>query len=260
MVLLMQCCVVCAIGEMDSVASPARRSTRVSLQPVSLAEEQANESLSTLELRDVAAALRLSLRDTWESEEEKSDEEIEFQPDDDSEEEEEKHQADAPAEQKEEWMSDMHAIDVPLPRLRHQQQRLPPDCTPFQLLQCFLPPSLMQEFAQHTNDAAPNGWRPTTAAELYVFLGAHLFMGIDRLPRTEMYWSQTFGHPLLTQVFSRDRFKQLLRFFRVAAPDDEASARDPIPHIRSRNSIVLCRSCGRIDYRSSYRLYIVVKA
>ena len=82
----------------------------------------------------------------------------------------------------------------------------------------------MQEFAQHTNAAAPHGWRPTTAAELYAFLGAHLFMGIDRLPRTELYWSETFGHPLLTSLFSRDRFKQLLRFFRVAAPDDDAAA------------------------------------
>ena len=32
---------------------------------------------------------------------------------------------------------------------------------------------------------------------------------------TEMYWSETFGHPFITSLFSRDRFKQLLRFFRV---------------------------------------------
>ena len=43
---------------------------------------------------------------------------------------------------------------------------------------CFLPRSLMEEFAQHTNAAAPHDWRPTTAAELYAFLGVHLFMGI----------------------------------------------------------------------------------
>jgi hypothetical protein len=91
----------------------------------------------------------------------------------------------------------------------------------------------MQEFAQHTNAAAPHDWRPTTAEELYAFLGVHLFMGIDRLPRTEMYWSQTFGHPLVTSLVSRDRFKQLLRFFRVVAADEDAAARNPLPHVRS---------------------------
>jgi hypothetical protein len=91
----------------------------------------------------------------------------------------------------------------------------------------------MEEFAQHTNAMAPHDWRPTTAAELYAFLGAHLFMGIDRLPRTDMYWSSLFGHPLITAVFSRDRFKQLLRFFRVVAPDEHAAPRDPLPHIQS---------------------------
>ena len=91
----------------------------------------------------------------------------------------------------------------------------------------------MEEFAHHTNTAAPNDWRHTTTQELYAFLGVHLFMGIDRLPRTDMYWSQTFGHPLITSLFSRDRFKQLLRYFRVAELDDDAPARDPLPHIAS---------------------------
>ncbi len=218
---------------MTSAASSARRSTRASHQPLSLAEEQANEALSALELRDVAAALRLSLRNSWEDEDEKSDAESDSPAQASSDEEEEKQHAPAPAEQQGEWASDLHAIAVPLPRLRHQQQRLPPNCTPFQLLQCFLPRPLMHEFAEHTNAAAPHSWRPTTAAELYAFLGAHLFMGIDRLPRTDMYWSETFGHPLLTSLFSRDRFKQLLRFFRVAAPDDDAAPRDPLPHIQS---------------------------
>jgi hypothetical protein len=137
----------------------------------------------------------------------------------------------AAEEQQEEWTSKLHNIDAPLPRLRHEHHRLPPDCTPLQLLQCFLPRSLMEEFAQHTNAAAPHDWRPTTAEELYAFIGVHLFMGINRLP--EVYWSQTFGHPLVTSLFSRDRFKELLRFFRVVAADEDAAARNPLPHVRS---------------------------
>jgi hypothetical protein len=91
----------------------------------------------------------------------------------------------------------------------------------------------MNEFAQHTNGAAPQGWRPTTAAELYAFLGVHIYMGIDRLPRTDLYWSETFGHPSITSLFSRDRFKELLRYFRVVPAPVAAAARNPIPYVRA---------------------------
>jgi len=218
---------------MEAAAHSARRSTRASQPLLSFAEEQAAATLSQLEQRDVAAALRLSLHDSWDSDEEKSGAGSATEAESSSSDEEEEEKAAAPAEDEAEWTGNLHAIAVPLPRLRHEERRLPPDCTPFQLLQCFLPRSLMQEFAQHTNAAAPHDWRPTSAEELYAFLGMHLFMGIDRLPRTEMYWSHTFGHPLVTSLFSRDRFKQLLRFFRVVAPDEDATARDPLPHVRA---------------------------
>jgi hypothetical protein len=175
---------------MADSASAARRSTRASQQPLSLAEEQAASALSQLERRDVAAALRLSLHDSWDSDEEKSGAGSDAAADSSSSDEEEEKEAAAPAEEEAEWTSELHDIAVPLPRLRHEHRRLPPDCTPFQLLQCFLPRSLMQEFAQHTNAAAPYDWRSTTVEELYAFLGVHLFMGIDRLPRTEMYWTR----------------------------------------------------------------------
>ena len=218
---------------MADEASPARRSARASQQPLSLAEEQAASALSLLEQRDVAAALRLSLQDSWDSDEEKSGGAGAAQAASSSSDEEEEKQAAAPAEVEAEWTDNLQAIAVPLPRLRHQPQPPPMDETPLQLLQRFLPPAVMEEFAGHTNTVAPHDWRPTTAAELYAFLGAHLFMGIDRLPRTELYWSSTFGHPLITSLFSRDRFKQLLRFFRVAGPDEDAAVRDPLPHVRS---------------------------
>ena len=219
---------------MAEPAPVARRSARAAQQPLSLAEEQAASALSLLEQRDVAAALRLSLQDSWDSDEEKSlagavDEEQSSS----SEEEEEKFAA-APAEREADWTSELHDIELPVPRSRHRRHRPPSaDASPLQLLQLFLPPSLMEEFAQHTNAAAPHGFRPATAPELYAFLGAHLFMGIDRLPRTTMYWSDTFGNPFLTSRFSRDRFKQLLRFFRVTAQEDGVAARDPLPHVRS---------------------------
>jgi hypothetical protein len=218
---------------METSSAFPRHSARTRQQPLSLAEEQAASVLSQLEQRDVAAALRLSLQSSWDSDEEESSAGSEAEAESNGSDEEEEKEVAAPAAENDEWTSVLHDIVLPLPRLRQEQQRLPPDCTPFQLLQCFLPRRLMQELAEHTNAAAPHDWRPTTAAELYAFLGAHLFMGIDRLPRTEMYWSTTFGHPLITSLFSRDRFKQLLRFFRVTAQEEGAADRDPLPHVRS---------------------------
>ena len=219
---------------MAAAASSTRHSTRTSQQPVSLAEEQAASALSLLEQRDVAAALRLSLQSSWDSDDEDGDAVAEADAEAEEEEEEERKEERAVEEQQADWSADLHDIDVPLPRLRHLQNRPPPaDASPFALLQLFLPQRLMEEFAQHTNAAAPEEWRPTTAAELYAFLGVHIYMGIDRLPRTELYWSSTFGHPRITSLFSRDRFKQLLSHFRVVPAAVAASPRNPIPHVRA---------------------------
>jgi hypothetical protein len=185
---------------MADSASAARRSTRASQQPLSLAEEQAASALSLLEQRDVAAALRLSLHDSWNSDEEKSDAAGEAEADGNSGEEEKEFEQPAPVQDEDGWTKDVQNVDVPLPRLRPVQPAAPVADTPFTLLQRFLSPALMEEFAALTNAAAPHDWRPTTAAELYAFLGVHLFMGIDRLPRTEMYWSDTFGHSLVTSL------------------------------------------------------------
>lgn len=219
---------------MASAASSTRHSTRVSQQPVSLAEEQANEALSALELRDVAAALRLSLHNSWEVEEE--DEEMIAESDEEDEPlaEEEKKEHPAAEEEDDGWSRQLHDIEVPPPRLRNLQNRAPPaNITPLQLLQYFIPLRLMEEFAHHTNAAAPHDWRHTTAQELYAFLGVHLFMGIDRLPSIEMYWSAGYQHSTITSIFSRDRFKQLLRYFRIVAAPVDAAPRNPIPHVRA---------------------------
>jgi hypothetical protein len=219
---------------MASSASSARRSTRASQQPLSLAEEQAASALSLLEQRDVAAALRLSLQSSWDSDDEEGDAVAEADAEAEEEEEEEKKEQRAIEEQQDGWSAQLHDIEVPLPRLRHLQNRPPPaDASPFALLQLFLPQRLMEEFAQHTNAAAPEEWTPTTAEELYAFLGVHIYMGIDRLPRTELYWSETFGHPRITSLFSRDRFKQLLSHFRVVPAPVAASPCNPIPHVRA---------------------------
>jgi hypothetical protein len=219
---------------MAAAASAPRRSTRVSHQPLSLAEEQAADVLSRLEERDVAAVLRSSLASSWDSDEEQSEAEAVEEAESSSSEQEEEKKDEAQEEEVGEWTSNLQDIAVPLPRLRHMQNRPPPfNITPLQLLQYFLPPQLMNEFAQHTNAAAPHDWRPTTAAELYAFLGTHLFMGIDHLPSIDMYWSAAYQHSTITSIFSRNRFKQLLRFFRVVPAPVDVAPRDPLPHVRA---------------------------
>jgi len=219
---------------MASSPVSARRSTRTSQQPLSLAEEQANEALSTLELRDVAAALRLSLHNSWEEEEEDEEAVVESDEEEEPQAEEEKEEQPLPEEDEDGWSRQLHDIEAPLPRLRHLQNRAPPaNTTPLQLFQYFIPQQLMEEFAEHTNAAAPHDWRHTTAQELYAFLGVHLFMGIDRLPSIEMYWSAAYQHSTITSIFSRDRFKQLHRYFRIVPAPVDAAPRNPIPHVRA---------------------------
>jgi hypothetical protein len=159
---------------MASSSVLARRSTRASQQPLSLAEEQAAEVLSALELRDIAAALRLSLHISWEEEEEDQEAVEEPEEEDEPQAEEEKEEQPLPEEDDDGWSRQLHDIEVPLPRLRHLQNRAPPaNTTPLQLFQYYIPHQLMEEFAHHTNAAAPHDWRHTTAQELYGCASLH---------------------------------------------------------------------------------------
>ncbi len=88
---------------MADSASAALRSTRASHQPLSLAEEQAAVTLSALEQRDIAAALRLSLQDSWDSDEEKSGAGSDAEADSSSNDEEEERKAPAAEEKEGEW-------------------------------------------------------------------------------------------------------------------------------------------------------------
>jgi hypothetical protein len=160
---------------MAAAASSTRSSNRASQKPLSFAEEQAAATLSLLEQRDLAAALRLSLNDDWNSDEEKSGADSDDNAEAAVQSEEEAMEEAVAEDETGHWTSNLRDIDLPLHRLRHPRQQSPSDATPLQLLQRFLPHSLMEEFARHTNAAAPHDWRPTTADELYAFLGVHLF-------------------------------------------------------------------------------------
>ena len=99
---------------------------------------------------------------------------------------------------------------------RHRQE------TELGYFQCFLTPSLVDTIATNTNlyaqfKQAPAGWA-TTSAEVWRFIAAHIFMGIIDLPYLHMYWEEGVSQPYVVNAFSRDRFKELLRYFHIAEP------------------------------------------
>lgn len=231
---------------MTSATVATRHSTRTSHAPISLAEEQAALALSRLEERDVAEALLSSLCASWSDEEVDEEEEaVEESEDEDQNQEqdegEEKKQSALPVGDGG-WSASLHATEVAAHYTRSggrgRPLRVAAEASPLDLLQLFLPLRLIEEFAHHTNASAPFGWRPTTAQELYAFIGVHIYMGIDRLPETELYWTGNYVHSFVTDIFSRDRFKQLRRFFSVVEQNSEYALRDPIPHVRALAAVL----------------------
>ena len=219
---------------MAASASPARRSTRASQPPLTLAEEQAASVLSRLEERDVRRSIAQSLEENESEDDFNSDAASDDEGASDAEEEEEKKEEPGPAR----WSSVKSMIAAPLfhgaagPSRSAQRA-----ASPLEFLQLFLPHALMQQHAQWTTayarqHGAELTWR-TTPAELYAFLGVHIYMGIVALPRLHMYWSALYCQPFVTSLFSRRRFKELLRYHRVAplpAPDAPV---DHLHHVRS---------------------------
>jgi hypothetical protein len=89
-------------------------------------------------------------------------------------------------------------------------------------LQCFLTPSLISTIATNTNlyatsKQAPAGWA-TTPEEVWLCIAVHIFMGIVELPYLHMYWEGGWRQQYVVEAFSRNRFKELLRYFHIAEP------------------------------------------
>jgi hypothetical protein len=42
-------------------------------------------------------------------------------------------------------------------------------------------------------------FKPTTATEIHQLFGLHMYMGINKLPRLQLYWSPLMGLEVLSQ-------------------------------------------------------------
>jgi hypothetical protein len=210
----------------------SRRSTRTRAQPQSLADEQVTHRYHAQDLADLRRATQLSLQPDCPSDSE--EEEVGTGEASSSEEEGDEKENILPHSQ---WVKQTHPITLPpfiidpgstLPRHRVH--------TEMGYLQCFLTPSLVSTIATNTNlyatsKQAPAGWA-TTADEVWLFIAVHIFMGIVELPSLPMYWEERWRQGYVSKAFSRDRFKELLRYFHIAEPTPAGVRHTVIDKIR----------------------------
>jgi Transposase IS4/DDE_Tnp_1-like zinc-ribbon len=210
----------------------SRRSTRTRAQPQSLADEQVTHRYHAQDLADLRRATQLSLQPDCPSDSE--EEEVGTGEASSSEEEGDEKENIPPHSQ---WVKQTHPITLPpfiidpgstLPRHRVH--------TEMGYLQCFLTPSLVSTIATNTNlyatsKQAPAGWA-TSADEVWLFIAVHIFMGIVELPSLPMYWEERWRQGYVSKAFSRDRFKELLRYFHIAEPTPAGVRHTVIDKIR----------------------------
>jgi hypothetical protein len=211
-----------------STPPSTRSSTRRHHSPPRYEEEQANIHLGAKELLDLRHALHASMISDIDDESE-SDTVSSDESDIDEKEVEKK-------ESSGEWMTETVDVTIPpfMASIGKQHDALHAT-TPLNYLQLFLPFSLMQQLASNTTSYAHfcgehYTWY-TTPEELYAFIGVHIYMGIVKLPSIRMYWSQSYQQPFISSLFNRDRFEQLLRFFRVAPHTQPSLTNNPLSDV-----------------------------
>jgi hypothetical protein len=210
----------------------SRRSTRTRAQPQSLADEQATHAYHAQD----RANLRRALQESVESDVDAGSDEEALPADDSSssESEDEEKENIPPQSAWSEHTHDIHhepftgqcASNLP----RHREM------TELGYLRCFLPDSLIATITTNTNlyatsKQAPAGWA-TTPEEMWMFISVYIFMGIVNLPRLHMYWEGQWRQPYVVNAFTRDRFKQLLRYFHIAEPTPAGVKHDVVDKIK----------------------------
>ena len=67
-------------------------------------------------------------------------------------------------------------------------------------------------------------WTDLLVEELYVFLGAIIYMGVHKEPQVEMYWNTDFNKGpvhLIANHISLCRFKQVKRYCHISCPEND---------------------------------------
>lgn len=83
--------------------------------------------------------------------------------------------------------------------------------------------------SKNAGEGGRRRWRPTNAAELMIFIGLIIYMGVFKSMRGSLYWGKTGEFPVheISNYMSQQRFEQLKRYFHV-------SPVSPTPLLRSQ--------------------------
>lgn len=107
-----------------------------------------------------------------------------------------------------------------------------------------------QQLAEKLAPEGARTWYPCDVAEIRAAIGLNIFMGVNPLPVTELYWST---HPLFqndfpSSVMPRIRFQQLMQFLHL---NDNSTAKpsgqpgyDPLHKVRPVLDNFMSR-CGK---------------
>ncbi|KAF6795888.1 hypothetical protein CMUS01_15901 [Colletotrichum musicola] len=126
-------------------------------------------------------------------------------------------------------------VPFQVPEREAEIRALPPE--PLALFLRYVPYEVVDRWAEWTNTAAATAqhgplrrrsrikaWRPTTAHEIYLFLGILICMGLHSESQVFRYWSTSQDQEdpiyLFTRFMARDRFQLLLRRIRIFNPAD----------------------------------------
>lgn len=133
----------------------------------------------------------------------------------------------------------------------------PPDAKPIEYFNKFFSVSLFTTMATETNRYAEQffnsretlgrhshvkSWEPVTTTEMKAFVAVLLEMGITKRPSIMSYWSKGFRNiPWFDQMFARDRFQLILKFFHLV--DNNSLAPSGHPNYNP---------CGKFNYMVDY--------
>jgi hypothetical protein len=111
----------------------------------------------------------------------------------------------------------------------------PLNAHPFDYFSLFFTYDLFQTITKHTNRYASirklriaqeraREWTDLLVEELYVFIGAIIYMGVHIEPQVELYWNTDFSkgplHTISTHI-SLCRFEQIKRYCHISCPEKD---------------------------------------
>ncbi|XP_062593965.1 piggyBac transposable element-derived protein 4-like [Saccostrea cucullata] len=138
------------------------------------------------------------------------------------------------------WSYDLHPVDVaPFTEPVGPEHNLLPDDDLIKYFYLMINEEFFEIAARETNRYAEQEmtrkgsrdsvWYATTGVEMKAFFGMTIIMGINQVPRIDMYWSENpfVGNAGFKTCMTRTRFEKLLQYLHINDNDAQAPAGSP---------------------------------